>query len=79
VKQDERTPGSSFNVVKPNTVNRDETSRRWVTTLSHLCENAIQDRGRSKTHNDARNNGMRLQHFDGVTASMSHWTKNPEL
>jgi hypothetical protein len=65
--------------VKPNTVNSDEASRWRVTALSLLCENAIQNSRCSKTHNNARNNWMRLQHFDGITARTSHWAINPEL
>ena len=79
VKKDERRPGSSFNVMKPNTVNRNEESRWRVTTLSLLCENAIQNGRRRETHDNARNHRMSLQHFDGITARTSHWVLNSEL
>jgi hypothetical protein len=41
VKEDERFPFSSFNVVEPNSINYDKAANWRVTTLSHFCEDAI--------------------------------------
>ena len=70
---------SSLKVVEPNTVNGNEPPHWRITTLSLLCENAIQNGRGSERHDNTRKNGVGFQHFDGITARTRYGVLNSEL
>src|SRR4029434_6434743 len=66
VKEDERFPFSSFNVVEPNSINYDKAANWRVTTLSHFCEDAISKSRCNESHDNTGSNRVIFQDRDGM-------------